>query len=134
MKTKPNILWYCSDQQRYDTINILGNKFIETPNINSLISSGVAFTRAYAQSPICTPSRATFLTGRYPASHHVYRNGNEYFPPNEKLITKILAENNYLCGLVGKLHIAGSQHNIENRTEDGYESFDWSHHPYPDIQ
>ena len=134
MKTKPNILWYCSDQQRYDTINILGNKFIETPNINSLISSGVAFTRAYAQSPICTSSRASFLTGRYPASHHVYRNGNEYFPPSEKLITKILSENDYLCGLVGKLHIAGAQHNIENRTDDGYNSFDWSHHPYPDIQ
>ena len=62
----PNILWICTDQQRYDTIGALGNPYVSTPNIDSLVAEGVAFTHAYCQSPICTPSRASFLTGMYP--------------------------------------------------------------------
>lgn len=131
--TRPNILWYCTDQQRYDTIASLGNAEIHTPSIDRLVKSGVAFRRAYCQAPICTPSRASFLTGRYPASHHVHRNGNEFFPPSEKLVTKLLAESGYDCGLVGKLHLSGSQKHIERRSDDGYNYYCWSHHPYPDI-
>jgi arylsulfatase A-like enzyme len=130
---KPNILWYCTDQQRYDTIHALGNKHIRTPNLDSLCKRGTAFDHSYCQNPICTPSRASFMTGRYPASTHVYRNGNEYFPSNERLVTKILSESGYICGLVGKLHLAASQGAVEPRTDDGYSFFEWSHHPYPDI-
>ena len=57
---KPNILWYCTDQQRYDTINGLGNKHINTPNINKFMKNGAAFTNAYVQSPICTPVELPF--------------------------------------------------------------------------
>ena len=128
---RPNILWYCSDQQRWDTIHALGNPHIRTDALDALAASGVAFTRAYTQSPICTPARATFLTGRYPASHHVYRNGNAYFPAHEKLVTKRFAEAGYDCALVGKLHLAAAkQHEV--RTDDGYRVFLWSHHPTPD--
>ncbi len=129
--TRPNILWYCSDQQRWDTIHALGNNHIRTDALDALVASGVAFNRAYTQSPICTPARATFLTGRYPASHHVYRNGNAYFPAHEKLVTKRLAEAGYDCALVGKLHLAAAKH-YEVRTDDGYRVFHWSHHPTPD--
>ena len=129
--TRPNILWYCADQQRWDTIHALGNAHIRTDALDALASSGVAFNRAYTQSPICTPARASFLTGRYPASHHVYRNGNAYFPPHEKLVTKRLAEAGYDCALVGKLHLAAAKH-YEVRTDDGYRVFHWSHHPTPD--
>lgn len=129
---RPNILWYCTDQQRYDTIRALGYPQVRTPNLDKMIGRGVAFTRAYCQSPICTPSRATFLTGRYPASHHVHRNGNAYFPSHEKLVTKILAEAGYDCGLIGKLHLARAQGH-ERRTDDGYRLFAWSHHPMPNL-
>ncbi len=130
-KTRPNILWYCADQQRWDTIHALGNAHIRTDALDALAGSGVAFERAYTQSPICTPARATFLTGRYPASHHVYRNGNSHFPAHEKLITKRLAEAGYDCALAGKLHLAAAKH-YEVRTDDGYRLFHWSHHPTPD--
>ena len=92
---RPNILWYCTDQQRYDTIRGLGNYHINTPNFDRFMGAGTAFTQAYCQSQICTPSRASFLTGRYPASNHVHRNGNAYFPPNEKLVTRMLADAGY---------------------------------------
>ena len=132
--TRPNILWYCTDQQRYDTIASLGNIEIHTPNIDRLKERGVAFSRAYCQAPICTPSRASFLTGRYPASHHVHRNGNDGFPTSEKLVTRILADVGYDCGLVGKLHLSGAQGRVEKRNDDGYRCYYWSHHPYPDIE
>ena len=45
----PNILWICTDQQRYDTIGALGNPHVATPNIDSLVAEGVAFTHAYCQ-------------------------------------------------------------------------------------
>ena len=46
MTEKPNILWICTDQQRYDTIGALGNDFVETPNIDGLVADGVTYTHA----------------------------------------------------------------------------------------
>jgi arylsulfatase len=129
---RPNILWYCSDQQRWDTIRALGQPHIETPALDALCADGVAFARAYSQSQICTPARASFLTGRYPASHHVYRNGNAWFPSHERLVTRIFADAGYDCGLVGKLHLSAAKY-FERRPDDGYRSFLWSHHPTPDA-
>ena len=129
---RPNILWYCSDQQRWDTIGALGQPHIATPMLDELCAGGVAFRRAYTQSPICTPSRASFLTGRYPASHHVYRNGNAWFPAQEKLVTRLFADAGYDCGLVGKLHLTAAKY-YEKRPDDGYRVFHWSHHPHPDF-
>lgn len=127
--TMPNILWICTDQQRYDTIHALGNEYINTPNLDRLCKEGVAFTTAYSQSPVCTPSRASFLTGLYPSSIHVNSNGNEYFPSDVKLITKRLTDVGYYCGLVGKLHIASAWGREENRVDDGYREFYYSHSP-----
>lgn len=128
---RPNILWYCTDQQRYDTIRALGNPHIRTSTLDRLAAGGVAFTHAFAQSPVCTPSRATFLTGRYPASHHVYRNGGARFPAQETLVTRLFADAGYDCGLVGKLHLAAALGDAEPRVDDGYRVFLWSHHPGP---
>ena len=87
----PNILWICTDQQRYDTIGALGNPHVSTPNIDRLVQQGVAFTHAYCQSPICTPSRTSFLTGMYPSHVHVNGNGNEFFPNITTFFTSILS-------------------------------------------
>lgn len=130
-RTKPNILWYCTDQQRFDTIRSLGNTHINTPNLDRFAGNGVAFKQAYCQSPICTPSRASFLTGRYPNTTHVHRNGNAHFPESETLVTNLFAEAGYRCGLVGKLHLASAASGVEKRVNDGYEHFAYSHHPMP---
>jgi len=132
-KMRPNILWVCTDQQRWDTIHSLGNEHIRTPHVDRLVAEGTAFTRCYSQSPICTPSRSNFLTGCYPSTLHVNRNGNEFFPCPERLITRRLRDAGYDCGLAGKLHIAGAHKRVEPRTDDGYRFFRWSHHPYPEA-
>ena len=131
-ETRPNILWLCTDQQRYDTIHCLNNPYIRTPHIDQLVSEGVAFTHAYCQSPICTPSRASFLTGMYPSSVHACINGNQIWDEAAPLVTKTLADAGYDCGLAGKFHLSSAQGRIEPRVSDGYRVFDWSHHPGDD--
>ena len=109
----PNILWICTDQQRFDTIGALGNPYVSTPNLDRLAAEGAAFTHAYCQSPICTPSRASFLTGLYPSTVHINGNGLESFPPHPPLVTKRLADLGYDCGLIGKLHLSSAYQRIE---------------------
>jgi len=129
--TRPNILWICTDQQRFDTIAALGNQHINTPNLDRLASEGVAFSHAYSQSPVCTPSRASFLTGRYPRTTGARQNG-QAMPADEVLISRMLADAGYDCGLSGKLHLAPCHRQVEKRIDDGYRVFNWSHHPHPD--
>jgi arylsulfatase A-like enzyme len=131
MSQRPNILWICTDQQRYDTIHALGNPHIRTPHIDRLVAEGVTFSHAYSQSPVCTPSRACFLTGRYPRTTRCRQNGQK-IPEDEVLITRMLADEGYDCGLSGKLHLSACDHQVESRIDDGYRVFHWSHHPNPD--
>ena len=131
-KKRKNIVWFCTDQQRWDTIHSLGNPYIHTPNIDRLVKEGVAFIRAYTQAPICTPSRACFLTGRYPRTTKTIFNGNEEFSKDEKLVTKLLADEGYTCGLAGKLHLTSAEGRVEKRCDDGYSYFQYSHHPHND--
>lgn len=127
-----NIVWFCTDQQRWDTIHSLGNLYLHTPNIDRLCAQGVAFMRAYTQAPICTPSRSCFLTGRYPRTTKAFFNGNDHYSKDEILVTKLLADNGYVCGLSGKLHLTSAQGRMENRTDDGYTWMRWSEHPNDD--
>ncbi len=131
-ETPPNILWICADQQRFDTIGALGNPHVHTPNLDRLVAEGVAFTHAHCQSPICTPSRASFLTGRYPSAVPLNTNGNGAFPSGEPLVTRRLADAGFDCGLVGKLHLAGAYWGRESRADDGYRFFRYSHAPRDD--
>ncbi len=132
---RPNILWICTDQQRFDTIRSNGNPHIRTPNLDRLAASGTLFDRAYCQAPICTPSRASFLTGMYASSVHGCMNGNDRWAEAAPLLPAILRNEGYTCGLAGKFHLAGAQGRVEPRpADDGYSFFSWSHHPQDDWE
>ena len=128
--TRPNILWICTDQQRFDTLGCYGNRFAATPNLDRLAAGGVRFEAAFAQSPVCSPSRAAMLTGRYPRTTRCRQNG-QMIPGDETLVTKLLADAGYVCGLSGKLHLAPCHPDVckatEPRIDDGYDQFYWSH-------
>ena len=136
MPHQPNILWICSDQQRFDTLGCYGNGFVHTPHLDHLATSGMLFEGAYCQSPICTPSRASFLTGRTPRTTRTRQNGQS-IPADEVLVTRLLADGGYTCGLAGKLHLStcDPRHcpDTERRIDDGYDVFHWSHAPDPDF-
>ncbi len=128
----PNILWICTDQQRWDTIGALNNPYVNTPNLNKLVRNGVAFTHAFVQSPVCTPSRASFLTGMYPSTIHNTTNGGDTWDNPFPLIPQILSKNGYSCGLSGKLHLSSTDGRIEPVAGLGYDlaEISWSHHPW----
>ncbi len=70
MPQRPNILLVMSDQQRADSLACYGGQAVATPHLDRLAAEGVLFERAYCTNPICTPSRASLLTG-----HHLPRHG-----------------------------------------------------------
>lgn len=131
MPTPPNILFICTDQQRYDAAGCYGNEHIHTPTIDRLADEGVLFENCYVQNPVCAPSRASLLTGRYVHAHGLYANGVA-LPEHEQLFTRTLADIGYDCGLIGKLHLAACKNGrTEQRFDDGFRYFAWAHDPYP---
>lgn len=129
---RPNILWICTDQQRFDTLGCTGNRHVRTPHLDRLAAGGVLFEAAFVQSPICMPSRGSFLTGRYPRTTRLRQNG-QALPPDERILPRLLADQGYRCGLVGKLHLAPADpavnETIEARGDDGYAEFSWAGDP-----
>ncbi|KAM7177407.1 arylsulfatase D-like [Macrochelys suwanniensis] len=112
--SKPNILLIMADDLGIGDIGCYGNNTIRTPNIDRLAKEGVKLTQHIAAAPLCTPSRAAFLTGRYPirsgmASSNRYRAlqwnaGSGGLPVNETTFAKVLRQQGYTTGLIGKWH------------------------------
>ena len=71
---KPNIVFILADDHRWDYLSVMGHEFIETPNIDRIANEGVLFENAFVTSSLCSPSRASFLTGQYPQQHGVQNN------------------------------------------------------------
>ena len=99
---RPNILLITSDQQHHDTIGKFNSK-IQTPYLDKLCDEGMNFTRAYCPSPVCTPSRASIITGQYPSSHGAWTIGVK-LDEEVETIGELLYKNGYSTGLIGKAH------------------------------
>ena len=127
---RPNVLILCSDQQRFDAVGAYGNEHIQTPALDRLATDGVLFESCYVPNPVCAPSRASLMTGRWPRAHGLWANGVA-LPEHERLFTQDLSEAGYDCGLVGKLHLAACYGGrTEPRRSDGFRVFRWAHDPY----
>ncbi len=100
---KPNILILFADQFRLDCLGANGNRLIKTPNLDRLASGAANFSNHYVQAAVCVPSRISYFTGRYPHSH---KNRVNYTPcdSREVMIQRVLRDNGYQTGSVGKLH------------------------------
>ncbi|MEZ4834344.1 MAG: sulfatase-like hydrolase/transferase [Caldilineaceae bacterium] len=126
---RPNILFICTDQQRYDSLGCYGNEYVQTPTIDRLAAEGVLFERCYVQNPVCGPSRASLVTGRYVHNHGLYANGVS-LPEHEQVLGKALNDGGYDCGLVGKMHLAACYRGrTEARRDDGFSFYQWAHDP-----
>ncbi len=101
--SRPNILILHTDQHRYEAVGAAGSHFMHTPNLDRLASRGAFLERFYVQSPVCMPSRASMLSGRYPNATTVTTNGIP-MPESIRCIQHMLGDAGYFCGIVGKLH------------------------------
>lgn len=102
---QPNILLITTDQQRFDTLGVYGNKEIHTPFLNSIGSNGVVFKKNYVTCPVCIPARRSLLTGLSPYEHGLseYKEGVEFDP--EFTVPQLLRDKGYQTALIGKLHM-----------------------------
>ncbi len=101
---RPNILLIVSDQQRPDLIGALGQVAVQTPALDRLCSEGTTFTRAYTPCPLCTPARASILSGQYPSRHGAWSIGVDT-PDNTLSVAALLREQaGYRTALIGKSH------------------------------
>ncbi len=104
---RPNILLITTDQQRFDTINALGNKHIFTPHLNWLVDQGVTFTRCYSDSPVCMPARATIMTGKHGYTTGLVSNNEALKPMAEHAtLPGVLTRNGYQTRAQGKMHFS----------------------------
>lgn len=111
----PNIVFIMTDNQAPWTLGCYGNKEILTPNIDALAREGTMFTRCFSSNAVCSPTRATYLTGLMPSQHGVHSylraNGAQIGPGAYNTIAEfrslpeILASLGYVCGLSGKWHL-----------------------------
>ena len=126
---RPNILLIATDQQRFDSLGCYGNPHARTPNLDRLAANSTRFADCYVQNTVCSPSRASLFTGKYPRNHGLWANGVA-LPAHQKMFTRALADAGYDCGMVGKQHLAGCEQWVtEPRRDDGYRMFEWSHSP-----
>lgn len=106
---QPNIVFVFTDDLGYGDIGAFGATDIDTPNIDEIAKRGALFSEFYSASPVCTPSRAALLTGRYPIRmgiHHVFFPGSfRGMPEDEITIAEILKEAGYATAVVGKWHL-----------------------------
>ena len=108
--SKPNILLITTDQQRFDTINALGNERIFTPHLNWLCDEGITFTRAYADCPVCIPSRATIMTGLPGYKTGIVDNARHDLNLTNT-IPEILTREGYQTRAQGKMHFVPFRRN-----------------------
>lgn len=124
--SKPNVVFVLIDDMGYADLGCMGGKDAKTPNIDRIAKEGVKFTQFYSNAPVCTPTRAAFITGRYQqrsglewalgfTAEQWKRDGNKWTPepdkyapglvPNGRSIAQLLRALGYRCGVFGKWHL-----------------------------
>ncbi len=103
---RPNVVFILMDDLRWDDLGCKGHPFVKTPKIDRIAREGALFRNAFATTPLCSPSRASFLTGLYPHVHGVLDNVDRS-PLSHRLVTwpRLLHDAGYETGYVGKWHM-----------------------------
>ena len=118
---RPHIVIIMADDHGYGDTGYTGHPFVQTPNLDAMADRGVVFNRFYASAPVCSPTRASFMTGRHPFRTNVPNHGH-YMRPAEKTIAEALKSSGYVTGHFGKWHIGSVQ--PESPTNPGGAGFD----------
>ncbi len=140
--TKPNIIVILADDLGYQDVGFNGCKDIPTPNIDRIAKNGAAFTNAYVAFPVCSPSRAGLMTGRYPQRFGHERNPqyrphdpNMGLPKSETTLAQTLKTVGYHSGIIGKWHLGAdtSNHPIRRGFDEFFGHLGGGHAYFPEL-
>jgi arylsulfatase A-like enzyme len=129
-KPRPNIIYIMADDMGYADLGCYGHKEYQTPNMDKLAAQGVKFMNAYAAAALCTPTRAAFMTGRYPARTPVglfeplrgnHKDSVIGLTPDYTSVATMLKKSGYETYLVGKWHLGFLPENGPNK--NGFDYF-----------
>ena len=119
-----------TDQQRWDSLGCYGISGVHTPNLDRLAGRGIRFDACYVNNPLCSPSRASFWTGKHVPGHGCFNN-HDNLPLDEACFTEWLTGAGYDTALVGKLHLRLGDWEAERRhPHDGFRHYEWSLAPW----
>jgi arylsulfatase A-like enzyme len=104
---QPNIIFILIDDQRWDHLSCMGHPFLKTPNMDRLAREGVHFTNAFCTTSLCSPSRASYLTGKYVHNHGVKDNLTPWDNNKNQIFFENLKKAGYRNGFIGKWHMPG---------------------------
>ena len=122
VKRKPNVVFIFADQWRAQAAGYAGNGEVRTPNLDELAGQGVNFSNAVSCCPVCSPFRASLMTGRYPLSHGVFL--NDVRLSNDAVsIARAFGGAGYKTGYIGKWHLDGNSRTsfIPRERRQGFE-------------
>ncbi len=107
IKPRPNIIFILADDHRWDAFGCMNHPFIDTPNLDALAEGGILFSNSFCTTSLCSPSRASFLTGEYPHIHGVTTNHTIWDEEQNTSFLEILHDNGYETAFIGKWHMPG---------------------------
>lgn len=119
---KPNVIFVFADQMRAASMGCMGNTDVKTPNMDKLAGQGILFSNCISNYPVCTPYRASLLTGRFSTTTGVVANGVE-LQNKEVCIAEVLKGQGYKTGYIGKWHL--EKHNQPFVPKDRRQGFDY---------
>lgn len=123
---QPNIVFIFADDLGYADTSVYGSEVIQTPHIDALAAEGIQFTQGYVSHPVCSPSRAGMITGRYQQRHGwefnpARRDNNAGMAISQQTIADELKAQGYITGMVGKWHLGHKEsHHPMSRGFDSY--------------
>ncbi|XP_002739253.1 arylsulfatase A-like [Saccoglossus kowalevskii] len=125
---EPNIVILFADDVGYGDLGCYGHPTTSTPHLDKLAANGLLLTQFYAGSPVCSPSRASLLTGRLPPRTGVYpgvfqANDSGGLPLNETTIAELLKTVNYQTGMIGKWHLGVGENQKYLPTNFGFDYY-----------
>ena len=104
---KRNIIFILIDDMRFDSMSCMGHPFLLPPNLDKLAANGVLFNHGYVTPSLCSPSRASILSGQYAHTHGVLDNST-LLPIDTPIFPSLLQQNGYETAFIGKWHMGGS--------------------------
>lgn len=127
--TYPNIILIMTDDQGWGDVAYNGHPYLQTPHLDQMVREGVEFTRFYAAAPVCSPTRASVMTGRHPERFGICTANCGHLKPEEITLAELVKERGYTTGHFGKWHLGTLTRDTLDANRGGRDQFNGDYAP-----